>query len=259
MTTIDKIKDSVLTLPVKYFVDIGASCYTEASESELLFRNGWEGLMFECDPAKFPIQEEKLKNTKVKVLNTKVNPENILKILRENNVPDGFYLTLDIDGYDFFVLDKILSEYKPSVIVSEINEKIPANIKFSVKYDEDYFWDGSHYFGYSLGMLEDILKKYNYKIKVLDFNNVILIPGQQTENLIDVYNDGYLNRPERPSIFFYNADFEPIYSLDTDKQIEFINNKFKPFVNERQGNSGHQLDGKPITYRNFILEKTNNQ
>jgi hypothetical protein len=34
----------------KFFVDIGASCDTTASESEILLEKGWRGLMFECDP-----------------------------------------------------------------------------------------------------------------------------------------------------------------------------------------------------------------
>ena len=152
--------EEIKKLKSKYFIDIGASCSSEASQSEKLLEHGWSGLMFECDPSKYPIQIEKMKNESVSVLTTKVNPDNILQILEENNVPDGFYLSLDIDGYDFFVLEKILTKYKPELILSEINEKIPPPIKFTVNYDNDYFWDCSHYFGYSISMLEDLLDKY---------------------------------------------------------------------------------------------------
>ena len=96
--------EEIKKLKSKYFIDIGASCSSEASQSEKLLEHGWSGLMFECDPSKYPIQIEKMKNESVSVLTTKVNPDNILQILEENNVPDGFYLSLDIDGYDFFFL-----------------------------------------------------------------------------------------------------------------------------------------------------------
>ena len=175
-----------------------------------------------------------MKNESVSVLTTKVNPDNILQILEENNVPDGFYLSLDIDGYDFFVLEKILTKYKPELIISEINEKIPPPIKFTVNYDNDYFWDCSHYFGYSISMLEDLLDKYNYKIKRLDWNNVVLVPGNQEESISDIYNEGYLNRPGRNNIFYYNSDFEVVYNMSKEDQIKFIDSKFSPFVNERQ-------------------------
>jgi len=35
--------------------------------------------------------------------------------------------------------------------------------------------------------------------------------------------------------------------------IQFISDKFSPFVNERQLFSGKKLDGKDITYRNYTL------
>jgi|LauGreDrversion4_2_1035121.scaffolds.fasta_scaffold02067_14 hypothetical protein len=245
--------EEIKKLKSKYFIDIGASCSSEASQSEKLLEHGWSGLMFECDPSKYPIQIEKMKNESVSVLTTKVNPDNILQILEENNVPDGFYLSLDIDGYDFFVLEKILTKYKPELIISEINEKIPPPIKFTVNYDNDYFWDCSHYFGYSISMLEDLLDKYNYKIKRLDWNNVVLVPGNQEESISDIYNEGYLNRPGRNNIFYYNSDFEVVYNMSKEDQIKFIDSKFSPFVNERQLYSGRQLDGKEITYRNYTL------
>jgi len=173
--------------------------------------------MFECDPNKYPIQKSNMMDKDVIVIPTKVTPDNILNILKENNVPDGFYLTLDIDGYDYFVLDKILSNYKPQLIISEINEKIPHNIKFTVKYKD----------GYSILMLEDLLKKYGYEINILDFNNIVLIPGTQKENIIDVYNNGYLYREDRLKEFYYNLDFEPIYDMDKEEQLKFINDKFE--------------------------------
>lgn len=254
MTTIVKISERVLNLNTKFFVDIGASCATESSESELLVNNGWSGIMFECDQLKFNIQKEKMNGSNVTILSNKVTPENILKILSDNNTPDGFYLTLDIDGYDYFVLEKILSQYKPQVIVSEINEKIPPPVKFTVEYDPDYFWDGSHYYGYSLAMLEDLLQKYNYRILFLDYNNVVLEPGFQTESIDKIYKEGYLNKFDRPNKFYYNSDFEQIYTMDKESQLNFIRNKFISITNERQSNSGYQLDGREIVKRNFYLQ-----
>lgn len=182
--------------------------------------------MFEYDRGKYEKQIAKMKDKNVKVIHAKVTPENILQLLESTNCVEGFYLTIDIDGYDYFVLEQILSKYRPKLIVSEINEKIPPEIKFSVLYNENYQWDSSHFYGYSLSMLENLLVKHNYKILDLDYNNVVLIQGKQTENLIEVYNRGYLYKDDRHRLFPWNNNFESIYKLNKQEQINFINKNF---------------------------------
>lgn len=232
-TTIKKETDRVLSLNTKFFVDIGASNVPAASQTESLLENGWSGIMFECDPVKYSGLSQRMSNKNVKVISDKVTPDNILDILKVNNAPNDFYLSLDIDSYDYFVLDKILSIYKPQLIISEINEKIPPPIKFSVIYNSNAkWWDGSHFYGYSISMLDELLDKYGYKIESLDYNNVILIPGKQIDSIENVYNNGYLNRPERHKEFYYNSDFESVYTLQVLDQIKFINDKFKNHIGE---------------------------
>jgi hypothetical protein len=237
MSTTSKILNRVLELPTKFFVDIGASNDPNESQSEILLSNGWSGVMFECNPEKFVPLEQRMQNYPVKVISQKVTPDNIIQLLKDAEVPNDFYLSLDIDGYDFYVLSKILTVYQPQLIISEINEKIPPPIKFTVKYDPNYWWDVSHFYGYSLSMLEDIK---GYKVESLDFNNVIMTPGVQEIPFADLYRDGYwnmakreynqYNRPYanhgRPS---YNEDFDPIYNMSYDDQIKFINKKFNKF------------------------------
>jgi hypothetical protein len=244
-STSSKIFSRLLKLPVKFFVDIGASNCPSQSQTEDLAVNGWSGIMFECSQEDIGPLTERMKPYPVTVIPKKVTPDNIIQFLQESQVPDGFYLSLDIDGYDFFVLQKILSVYKPQLIISEINEKIPPPIKFTVNYDPSYWWDTSHFYGYSLSMLENIK---GYKVESLDFNNVIMTPGTQEIPLDVIYRDGYWNMPRvegepsnrpnetngRPS---YNADFDPIYTMSYMDQIDFIQRKFAKFIGK------YTLDG----------------
>jgi len=71
MSTINKYLDLIKESKTRFFVDIGASCASSASESEILVENGWKGIMFECDPSKHPIQYEKMLGKDVQVLSTK--------------------------------------------------------------------------------------------------------------------------------------------------------------------------------------------
>jgi hypothetical protein len=246
MSTTSKILNRVLKLSTKFFVDIGASNDPNESQSEILLSNGWSGVMFECNPEKFVPLVERMKNYPVKVISQKVTLDNIIPLLKDAGVPNDFYLSLDIDGYDFYILSKILTEYQPQLIISEINEKIPPPIKFTINYDPNYWWDVSHFYGYSISMLEDIK---GYKVESLDFNNVIMTPGVQEIPLSDIYNNGYWNMAKReynpynrsnashgrPS---YNEDFDPIYTMSYDDQIKFINEKFKKFAGK------YTIDGK---------------
>jgi hypothetical protein len=228
MPTVATVMERLLSLPTKFFVDIGASNCPGESQSEILVQNGWAGIMFECDPVKFvPLSQRMKAYPNVKVVSQKVTPDTIVSALKDAHAPDDFYLSLDIDGYDFHVLTAILSEYHPQLIISEINEKIPPPIKFSVNYTPNYWWSGWHFFGYSISMLEDIK---GYKVESLDFNNVIMTPGTQERSLADIYREGYWNMPHgRPG---YNADFDPIYSMPYDDQIAFINTKFADRIGE---------------------------
>jgi hypothetical protein len=243
-STSSKILNRLLELPIKFFVDIGASDDIVTSQSEALLQYGWSGVMFECAPEVAHLKE-RVKEYPVKVISQMVTPDNIIQLLQDAGVPDGFYLSLDIDGYDFFVLQKILSVYKPQLIISEINEKIPPPIKFTVNYDPKYWWDTSHFYGYSLSMLEYIK---GYKVESLDFNNVIMTPGTQEIPLDVIYRDGYWNMPKDQDAFhnrsnetngrpYYNANFDPIYTMSYMDQIDFIQRKFAKFVGK------YTLDG----------------
>lgn len=224
--TISIVVEELKTYTTKFFVDIGASNVTNSSQTEQLIPIGWGGILFECDEKKYPsLQQRYEKNKNVTVIPKKVTPDNILDFLEKNNAPNDFYLSLDIDGYDYFVLDKILSKYKPSMILSEINEKIPPPFKFTVEYDENYWWDGTHFYGYSISMLENLLTKYGYKIMFLHYNNVCLVPGKHEGDLKKIYEDGYLNAPLTKQYFSYNNAFKIVGTNDLEK-LNFINNFF---------------------------------
>jgi hypothetical protein len=227
--TLDLIIDSIKDFETKFFVDIGASNNEEESQTEKLIRYGWKGIMFEIDPQKANSLRKRLNNPDIIVICDKITPNNIIENLTTFNVPNNFYLSLDIDSYDYFVLEKILEKYTPSCIVSEINEKIPPPLKFTILYDESYRWDESHCYGYSINMIEDLIDKFNYKIELLHMNNIVLIPGKQEESLLEVYNKGYFNNPYKYDIFPWNYNMDVLHILPLEKQKEFLNLYFYKF------------------------------
>lgn len=94
-----------------------------------MYKQGWEGVAVECDAEKFAqLSKLYIKFPNVRLVRNKIVPDNVNDILKGCSIPKNFaFLNFDIDGYDFYVLDSLLSEYRPSLMCVEINEKIPPH------------------------------------------------------------------------------------------------------------------------------------
>ena len=67
-------------------------------------------------------------------------------------------LSLDIDGNDAAVLERILTVVQPRVLVLEYNGKFPPPLKLSVAYNPTHGWQGDDYYGSSLQLFVDQLE-----------------------------------------------------------------------------------------------------
>ena len=67
-------------------------------------------------------------------------------------------LSLDIDGNDAAVLERILDVNQPCVLVVEYNGKFPPPLKLSVAYNPTHGWEGDDYYGSSLQVFVDLLQ-----------------------------------------------------------------------------------------------------
>ena len=160
----------------KYVLDIGAGDGMTFSNSYKLFSESkWNGLCIEPGKKAFTELSDAHKSIDSVLIKCFATPDNILSILKAHEVPKiPGLLTLDIDSYDYFVLEKILSEYKPSIICTEITEYVPPPICFALKYVKDNTIN-SNCFGQSIQMLYKLLKEHEYSIIWLEYNNVFAI------------------------------------------------------------------------------------
>ena len=150
------------------YIDIGAS--TQTSIPADVRKNSSLCILAECDPSKNGSLDN-LSTDNIHVIKEKITPENVLEKINPilNGRAIGF-LEIDIDGYDYFVLQKILTEHKPTLFCCETNEKIPPPIRFTVKYSENYWWDVSHFYGMSLSSSYDLMSP-DYRLINLTGNN----------------------------------------------------------------------------------------
>jgi hypothetical protein len=218
-----------------FCVDIAASDGITMSNTYALYKAQWSGLAVECDPWKFSMLATRYTEfPRVRLAKCMVTPENILALLDAFSTPARFdFLNLDIDGYDFFVLREILSRFRPSLICTEINEKIPPPVKFTVRWDPNYCWSNDHFYGQSISMLHQLCVEHSYSLVELHYNNAFLVPAESSScrplGPEEVYREGYLEMPDRREKFPWNANVEEVLHLPPEQALAYLNTFFKKY------------------------------
>ena len=224
----------------KTVVDIGAGDGVRKSNTYNLFMNGWNGVGVEYDSRNFSRLAQAYKfYPNAFACRCSITPYNVVNLLEAYSIERNFgILSLDIDGYDYWVLEAILSAgYRPRLIVSEYNEKIPPPVKFVVNYEAD-FKLRHHFFGYSLSKLKDLLSKFDYALLEIEYNNVFLTPNElsagKSVSIEKAYSEGYLERPDRREKFKANENMEILHSLSPERCVEFLNDFYAEHTGKYQ-------------------------
>lgn len=75
------------------------------------------------------------------------------------------FLSIDLDGNDYWVLEKLLANgIAPALVLAEINPIWPRHEKRAIKYNKNHVWSNDTYYGMSLGALEALGHKHGYTL-----------------------------------------------------------------------------------------------
>jgi hypothetical protein len=153
-----------LDVETGYFVEFGVETGSEGNCVFLANILGWRGLFMESDPAMFAELSRKYRfNPKVATAKALVSPENIEEILRAHDVPDDFdILAIDVDGNDYWVWQGVRT-YQPKVVIIEYNAGLDPS-KLLVQPFRREPWDGTNYFGASLGAMNALAAEKGYRL-----------------------------------------------------------------------------------------------
>jgi hypothetical protein len=212
----------------RYCVDLGAGDGVDGSNTFALFRAGWDGLAVEPEPRRFAFLARVLAGADgVALARCGVTPPNVVALLQSFGVPREFgFLDLDIDGYDYFVLDALLEAFRPGLMCVEINEKFPPPLRFRVKWDPGFRYAGGHVYGFSVAALGELAERHGYAIVELFYNNAFLVPAERAGDAAltpeEAYRRGYLERPDRLQRLPWNAELEPMQTLPPQAAGEFF-------------------------------------
>ncbi len=218
-------------------VDIGAGDGVRWSNTYALFSQDWRGLGVEGDPRRvIKLARAYQRYPNAFACRARVTPRTVIPLLNAYEIEKDFsVLSLDIDGNDYWVLRALLAEFRPRLIVTEINEKIPPPIRFIVKYNPD-FELRHHFFGYSIASLADLSVEFDYSIVALEYNNAFLaaneLPGVIALDAERAYREGYRDRSDRKEKFPLNYDMEDIHSLSPEAGVSFLDEFYARYPGE---------------------------
>jgi hypothetical protein len=220
-------------------VDIGAGDGIRSSNTFGLITSGWTGVAVEYSPRAFAkLARAFLHYPNAFACRFKVTPDNIVGLLGAYGVEKEFgVLSLDIDSYDYYVLDTVLGSFRPRLVITEINEKVPPPIRFVADFDAEFEMK-NHFFGYSITALADLLKKHGYALLELEYNNAFIAPeelaGVTPVAIADAYRKGYLDRPDRREKFRPNANMEVLHGMTAVQAVKFLDQFYSEFRGKYQ-------------------------
>ncbi|UCF04117.1 MAG: FkbM family methyltransferase [bacterium] len=111
----------------KFFVDIGAGNGYGCSNT-VFFRKTyrWKCVMF----------DKRYRNHAIGLYQRLLTVENTVSSFEEFHVPEKFdFLSIDIDGNDYWILKEVLSAYSPRIIQLEMNPNFEPHESLALKYD----------------------------------------------------------------------------------------------------------------------------
>lgn len=211
--------------PSMYVIDIGASSGVASDPVyEFLVDKEFKGLCIEGNKTKVKLLRAR---THFDVYDEYIYPHTIIDVFQQYGVPPTFdILKIDIDGYDLEVLRRILAVYKPRIVLAEINEKIPPPLQFEVLYKENYAWDESHLYGFSIAAGEKVFREHGYRVQqIYDLVNIICIDASMVSEPLpaieDMYREQYIDKPEREKELWWNSDINYWLKIDDPDDLAF--------------------------------------
>ena len=207
------------------FIEIGVGDYYESNTRFLFERSSGDGLIIDIiDNFQKRVKKNiKLWRGNLKILNRKIDSENILATLKEFNFFDNIDLfSIDVDGIDYWILEKMPKKFC-KLIVAEYNPYFGSNLEISVPNDKNFDRSKYHHsnlcYGASLKSIINLLYRKGFVFLGTNLfkNNAFFVNSDFKDNLfLEIPNNNELNS-------FTNASFRE--SRDINNKLNFIDPK----------------------------------
>jgi hypothetical protein len=196
---------SILGMNHKKFIEIGSDDGVNSNSANLYFNFGWDGLFIDGNPKSVKRGKRFFSKYPHSWFH---QPTFVCDLVKRENINSlienaGFkgeigLLSIDIDGSDYWIWDKI-SVAEPEVVIIETHNEFGYN-DIVVPYDPDYFYPGKHpiYHGASPIAMVNLGKKKGYRLvgaNELGFNFIFIKNGIADDFIPEVSVESVLQHP----------------------------------------------------------------
>jgi hypothetical protein len=151
----------------KYFVEFGVQNGMECNTAQLSVYGHWTGLLIEGHPEMYAAltTNYSIIDPPINLVHEFLTVENVLSVFDKSNVPtEPDLLSIDVDGNDYWLWQRIATRYRPRVVVIEYNASFAPPIRWVMKYNPQHVWNETFYFGASLTSLTSLAKQLGYAL-----------------------------------------------------------------------------------------------
>ncbi len=92
-----------------------------------------------------------------------ISHKTILDLFEKYKVPKELDIfSEDTDYGDYWIVEKVLTKYKPKIVIHEVNQQLPDKCVTVPKPADVKFWDGSNFHGGSVCAFRCLAKRFDY-------------------------------------------------------------------------------------------------
>ncbi len=153
------------------FVEIGSGDGSENC-TRVLVEQGWSGTWMEGDPDRAARAAQLQVSGSLTIKAGYVTTANLADLLASTTPEVLGVAVVDIDGNDFWVLDRLLAERSPVVVVVEYNAAFPPGSYWRRRNRPLTAWDQTYRHGASLDALDEVAVRHGYGLVACDSSGV---------------------------------------------------------------------------------------
>jgi hypothetical protein len=168
----------------KYFVEFGSHANDEGmGNTANLRRHGFNGLLINDTDRPYGRDIlNKIYDLKIEC----ITAENINEVFKKYNVPEKFdFLSIDIDGNDYWVWKSLSELYRPQVVCIETNCYIPIDRCIVQEYDISLVWKGDCRYGCSCKAMYNLALSKGYSLVAYCVSDMIFVRNNRLPKGID--------------------------------------------------------------------------
>ena len=181
-----------------YLVEILGKGETDYSNFKYFLEKGYLGILIVQDNP--DPNSRNAWTLKKNIFNHYIIKHNVKPILKTYDCPETFdALSIDLNGNDFWVLEEILSNFRPRLIIAEFNPSKDGAV--AINYEPIFKWMKDDYYGFSFEAGKKLAEKYGYNVIFQNDNINLYMVAQEyvdMDGVPDVKYEKKISFPHNP-------------------------------------------------------------